>query len=125
MLAEIDDPADRDVYFFWGMHFARCRKFQFVRMIEIVQELLRGFTGWVDMLREPDLSPSVRRNSFRALRTVVRFLAAEPKGKEAIEAAYRQNAKLFDSVAKEVEVEDGREEIIKRSVVTLERPDRM
>ncbi len=124
MLAEIDDPADRDVYFFWGLHFARLPEIPISLNDRIVQELLRGFTAWVDKLREPDLSPSVRRNSFRALRTVVRFLAAEPRGKEAIEAAYRQNAKLFDSVAKEVEVEDGKEEIINRSVVTLERPDR-
>jgi hypothetical protein len=87
MLAEIDDPADRDVYFFWGLHFARLPEIPIRSNDRIVQELLRGFTAWVDMLREPHLSPSVRRNSFRALRTVVRFLAAEPKGKEAIEVA--------------------------------------
>jgi hypothetical protein len=81
--------ADRDIYFFWGLHFASICPREMAANDRICAELMRAAADWANKLRRQDFPPHIRAKCLESFHKILGLLAAEPGMGEFVDRWYR------------------------------------
>jgi hypothetical protein len=91
MSKAIQAPADKDIYFFWGLHFMSVCRPEERSNDKIVAELMRATTDWAHKVHREDFPERIRTRCVESLQKVLRLLVAEPGVRDRIDRWYHQH----------------------------------
>lgn len=64
MNESISEPADKNIYVFWGLHFESLAEPSYLTKQKVLKELVRSFFAWLEHIRNTSIS-EVRKNAKR------------------------------------------------------------